>query len=670
MSGLILKRHDASLFHIRAAACAAGLILAPCITEAGVTIVHLSPLDLRGARVEGLSPLPFEKGLLQGDGQLQSPVIETAHPFNDLVGSWNALVPNGASVEMQVQARQGGRWTKWYRLSRWEPEAPTSFERQEDEHGYVDVDTLKLKQKSAAFRYRITLNSTSTHHAILRQIAIAYDDTSHKLPAPLPFTPGPWVREIKMVSRSQMEEQSEYRRDICSPTALAMVLERWGHRLRTSDIAERVKDRYAGIYGNWPLNIAAAGSLGLNAQVARLTSLQDLQEEVAEGRPVIISISYKEGELTGSPIKRTRGHLLVVSGFTPKGDVIVQDPAAQKKADVRRVYKRAELERAWVRNKRGLAYLIHDRFPDILTVGVVTAEVRSRARAPRKPSVKDAGLSTQVLYGERIRILEAKGDWVQVEALDQPFRIGASTSRWSGYPGWMRAEDLRKAPIPYHPNTVIRAKRADLRWEDTAGSEETLTLPLGALVVADKTEGFTWDMRLLGGHPARVQSSSVRLLNGEIHVDRRDILETAALFLGDTYVWGGSSSLQKQPGWGVDCSGLVHLAYRSAGMPVPRDAQHQYDQGRPVKRRGLKPGDPVFLTETSRSKNINHVLLFAGGDGLIESRSSAGKTLRTTFMERFGRPLSKIESGDVVNDLTRRKPFRRRIYFRSFLKSK
>lgn len=634
-----------------------------------MTVIHLSPLDLHGALIEGLAPLPFEKGLLQGDGQLQSPVLQAAFPFDDLVGSWNAEVPKGAFIEMQAQARREGRWTKWFRLSRWEPGAPGSLGRQEDADGYVDVDTLRLKRKADAFRYRISLGSKGARHPKLMRIAVTYDDSTRKPDAPAPFASGPWVRELKLRSRSQMAEQAAYRRDICSPTALAMVLDFWGIRRKTSEIAALVKDHKENIYGNWPLNIAAAAELGLAGVVARLPSLGSLQEEIAAGRPTIVSIAYNQGELAGSPIKRTRGHLLVVTGFTAKGDVITRDPAAPKRGTVRRVYRRAQFAKAWLGRKRGLAYLLSARFPEELVVGVPTADLRARPRAPRAPSADDRGLKTQVLYGESVRVLEARGDWVRVSVLDQPHSPRGGT--WTGYPGWMRAEDLRRAPLPYSPNTVVRSKRADLRWEDAAGSEESLTLPLGALLAAQSQSGPISIVRLLDGRPAKVQSAAVRpLTKPPGPVDRRDIIETAALFLGDGYVWGGRSSLQKRPGWGVDCSGLVQLAYRSVGLTVPRDAHDQYLRARPLKRRGLKPGDLVFLTKTSRSKKVDHVLLYTGGDGLIESRASAGKTVRTTFSERFGAPLSAINSGDIVPDITHKKSFRRRIYFGSFLTDK
>lgn len=53
-----------------------------------------------------------------------------------------------------------------------------------------------------------------------------------------------------------------------------------------------------------------------------------------------------------------RGHLLVVRGFTPEGDVIVNDPAAASDEGVRRVYKRELFQRAWL-DRSGVVYIIY-----------------------------------------------------------------------------------------------------------------------------------------------------------------------------------------------------------------------------------------------------------------------------------------------------------------------
>ena len=101
---------------------------------------------------------------------------------------------------------------------------------------------------------------------------------------------------------------------------------------------------------------------------------------------------------------------------------------------------------------------------------------------------------------------------------------------------------------------------------------------------------------------------------------------------------------------GVDCSGLTSLAFRVCGIDIPRDSHEQRLLSRPVSRKELKQADLIFLTDSLRSPRITHVMLYTGGDGVIESRKSSGRVLRATFTERFHQPLAKIESGDAVMD--------------------
>ena len=50
----------------------------------------------------------------------------------------------------------------------------------------------------------------------------------------------------------------------------------------------------------------------------------------------------------------------MIVGFTPSGDVVVNDPAAKTAAGVRRTYDRAQFENAWLPTSGGLVYVIHD----------------------------------------------------------------------------------------------------------------------------------------------------------------------------------------------------------------------------------------------------------------------------------------------------------------------
>jgi hypothetical protein len=80
--------------------------------------------------------------------------------------------------------------------------------------------------------------------------------------------------------------------------------------------------------------------------------------------PVVASIAWNntdtatDNDLSGAPIPKSGGHLLVVSGFTRRGDVIVADPAAATNATVRRTYARAQFERNWLNASTGTTYVI------------------------------------------------------------------------------------------------------------------------------------------------------------------------------------------------------------------------------------------------------------------------------------------------------------------------
>ena len=66
-----------------------------------------------------------------------------------------------------------------------------------------------------------------------------------------------------------------------------------------------------------------------------------------------------------------------------------------------------------------------------------------------------------------------------------------------------------------------------------------------------------------------------------------DVLEEARFYLGAPYEWGGMSER------GIDCSGLIHMAFRRLGILVPRDSWQQEAAGVEVAESDLRPGDIV-----------------------------------------------------------------------------
>ena len=92
-----------------------------------------------------------------------------------------------------------------------------------------------------------------------------------------------------------------------------------------------------------------------------------------------------------------------------------------------------------------------------------------------------------------------------------------------------------------------------------------------------------------------------------------DPLAVARGFVGTPYVWGG---LGRD---GIDCSGLVHLAFRALGVRVPRDAADQAAAAVPVP--DPRPGDLYFFGRYDEA--VSHVG-FVTERGLLHATEGIG----------------------------------------------
>lgn len=95
-----------------------------------------------------------------------------------------------------------------------------------------------------------------------------------------------------------------------------------------------------------------------------------------------------------------------------------------------------------------------------------------------------------------------------------------------------------------------------------------------------------------------------------------DPLEEARRYLGAPYEWGGMTEK------GIDCSGLVHMAFRRCGILVPRDAHQQEAAGREVPE--PEPGDlacyPGHIAFWVGEAKILHATGRAGVERVIEEK--------------------------------------------------
>jgi hypothetical protein len=120
---------------------------------------------------------------------------------------------------------------------------------------------------------------------------------------------------------------------------------------------------------------------------------------------------------------------------------------------------------------------------------------------------------------------------------------------------------------------------------------------------------------------------------------RDHVVSTAKKLVNSFYVWGGRSAAlfdqavrHVQFGnqiTGVDCSGLVNLAFRAAGLNVPRNSKDQKNAATMIESgNDLLPGDLIFFHDLKKSR-ITHVIMYIGKDEktgedlIIESTGSS-----------------------------------------------
>ncbi len=109
-------------------------------------------------------------------------------------------------------------------------------------------------------------------------------------------------------------------------------------------------------------------------------------------------------------------------------------------------------------------------------------------------------------------------------------------------------------------------------------------------------------------YPGWLRAEALAEGDGELVVDAAGSpVDVARSYLGTPYLWGGLTED------GIDCSGLVHMAYRRLGRLIPRDADQQEEAGLEVD--DPQPGDLVTYGEEA----ADHIAFWLGDGRILHS---------------------------------------------------
>jgi cell wall-associated NlpC family hydrolase len=355
---------------------------------------------------------------------------------------------------------------------------------------------------------------------------------------------------------------------------------------------------------------------------------------------------------------------------------------------------------------------------------VVTSPVANLRKEPIEASAEyicDDLQETQLLYNECLLYKEEKEGWYFVEAVEQ--KKATSHGSWQGYPGWIQKTSATFIDTLPALNAVVKQTEAILLKDPLKKAESLLTLSIGTkLTIEDETNDAYYKTTLIDGQQGWIKKEDINIAAPILDTQRlrKNIIESAEMFLGIPYLWGGRSAHvpvreqvagigmqgsrskvrgsrieneERPPATtpedrrgkgeasasnllpftfnlgpftadgaarGVDCSSLTNLAYRVNWVDIPRDAHDQWWVSTHITYDTLAPADLIFISAEEAHDKIIHVMMYLTGEEFIEALETGSVVFINTFKNKFGLTLYEAAKQDFVIN-------KRRIYFGSIL---
>jgi len=202
-----------------------------------------------------------------------------------------------------------------------------------------------------------------------------------------------------------------------------------------------------------------------------------------------------------------------------------------------------------------------------------------------------AEMVSEILFGERFRILESSGTWIKI------------MSEFDSYEGWIDGSHGGYSRFNETGSGVITGRELLCELEN----ESQMILAPGSELFNLSDDYSTFS---ISDRKYRISGASSGSLASEYSIE-----ETALHFLNTPYLWGGRTP------WGIDCSGFVQVTFKIQGVALPRDASMQAEHGMMINFfEETCPGDLLFFS--GENENISHTGIMISPGKIIHASGS------------------------------------------------
>ena len=206
----------------------------------------------------------------------------------------------------------------------------------------------------------------------------------------------------------------------------------------------------------------------------------------------------------------------------------------------------------------------------------------------------NSSIYTQISNSERFLVADQQDGWVKIEIDDQDAYLSSD---------YVDVKYGLEEAIKYTPVVEVA---------DTSNSKSNTKNSTGKSSSSSKSSG----------KKSSANDGAAGSKSGSVSSKRAQIANYAVQFVGNRYVYGGTSLTN-----GTDCSGFTMSVMAKFGVSLPHNSGSQAGSGKSITSSQMRPGDLVFY---SGSGGINHVALYIGnGQVCHASNAKSGIKIST-----------------------------------------